>query len=65
MISVLNIILSELERQHGNKNSGLRCLDTSDPSRVIIDGYVDLLALASVIEDKAEALGDLARYERS
>jgi hypothetical protein len=55
-MTTLELIIAELDRQtelpHGNS---LDCFSAVEPQRTLIDGYVDLVALAAAIDKEMVA----------
>ena len=50
-MTTLEIILAELDRQHeASRAGGLGCFDATDPKYALIDGRIDLAALAAAID---------------
>jgi hypothetical protein len=55
-MTTLEIILKELHRQHDeSRANGLGWFDDSDPREAVIDGRVDIVALAAAIDLSREA----------
>jgi hypothetical protein len=54
-MTTLEIIITELDRQaEASRASGLGCFSAADPEDALIDGRVDLIALAAAIDKHKE-----------
>ena len=50
-MKTLGAIIAELERQNDeSRGFGLGCFEANDPSSAVVDGRVDLVALANAVE---------------
>jgi hypothetical protein len=55
-MTTLEIIIAELNRQHEDKNGDLTLLRIDEPGIALIDGDVDLVAVAAAIDKEKGAV---------